>query len=87
MMLVLEISQIRLRRDTAGFDDETELGAARIERTRQVVEKCDMAILVISMKNYENQYRSWKKSGNEMSFEELPEKEWYLYLKRRKFQL
>lgn len=34
--------------DTAGFDDTTELGEARTERTRQAVEKCDMAILMIA---------------------------------------
>ena len=70
--------------DTAGFDDETELGAARIERTRQAAEKCDMAILVISMKAYEIQYRSWKNSGNEAPLEDLSEKEWYLYFKEKK---
>lgn len=36
--------------DTAGFNDETELGEARTERTRQVAEKCDMAILLIADK-------------------------------------
>ena len=34
--------------DTAGFDDTTELGEIRIERTRQAIEKSDMAVLVIS---------------------------------------
>ena len=70
--------------DTAGFEDETELGAARTERTRQAAEKCDMAILVISMKEYETQYRSMKNSKNEVPLEELPEKEWYHYLKEKK---
>lgn len=70
--------------DTAGFDDVTELGEARTERTRKAVEKCDMAILVISMKEYETQYRSMKKSGREAIFEALPEKEWYLYFKEKK---
>ena len=69
---------------TAGFDDVTELGEARTERTRKAVEKCDMAILVISMKEYETQYRSMKKSGREAIFEALPEKEWYLYFKEKK---
>lgn len=55
--------------DTAGFDDTTELGEVRMEKTRQAVEKCDMAILVISMKDYETQ--------NSV----LLEKEWYLFLK------
>ena len=70
--------------DTAGFDDETELGEARTERTRRAAEKCDMAILVISMKEYETQYRSLKESEDELPFENLPEKEWYLYFKEKK---
>ncbi len=70
--------------DTAGFDDTTMLGEARMERTRQAAEKCDMAILVISMKEYETQYRSWKESGGEVPLEELTEKEWYLYFKEKK---
>ena len=57
--------------DTAGFDDTTELGEARMEKTRQAAEKCDMAILVISMKDYETQ--------NSV----LQEKEWYLFLKEK----
>ena len=34
--------------DTAGFDDTTMLGEARVEKTRQTAEKCDMAILLIA---------------------------------------
>lgn len=37
--------------DTAGFDDTTELGEVRTEKTRQVADKCDMAILVIASNN------------------------------------
>ena len=33
--------------DTAGFDDEGELGALRVERTKGVVDKTDVAIVVI----------------------------------------
>lgn len=33
--------------DTAGFDDESELGAARIEKTRLAADKTDIAIMVI----------------------------------------
>lgn len=32
--------------DTAGFDDDTELGALRMDRTRKVLDKTDLAILV-----------------------------------------
>ena len=33
--------------DTAGFDDEGPLGALRVQRTQEVVEKTDVAIMVI----------------------------------------
>ena len=70
--------------DTAGFDDTTELGEARTEKTRQAAEKCDMAILVISMKEYEARYRNMKESREEELLEELEEKEWYLYFQEKK---
>ena len=70
--------------DTAGFDDTTELGEARTEKTRQAAEKCDMAIIVISMKDYETCYRNMKESREEELLEELEEKEWYLYFQEKK---
>ena len=69
--------------DTAGFDDTTELGEARMERTRQAVDKCDMAILIFSMKDYEAQYKKIDKATNKTMHVDLPEKEWYLYLKEK----
>ncbi len=33
--------------DTPGFDDNSELGAQRIERTKQVLKKTDIAVLVV----------------------------------------
>lgn len=33
--------------DTAGFDDEGELGKLRVERTREVMDKTDVAVVVI----------------------------------------
>ena len=33
--------------DTPGFDDEGELGALRMEKTRQIIRKTDIAVLVI----------------------------------------
>ena len=35
--------------DTAGYNDTTTLGAARTEKTRQMLEKTDIALLVMSM--------------------------------------
>lgn len=34
--------------DTAGFDDEGELGRLRVEKTREVIKKCDLAIMVFT---------------------------------------
>lgn len=33
--------------DTAGFDDEGELGALRVEKTREILRRTDMAVLVV----------------------------------------
>ena len=38
--------------DTAGYNDTTTLGAARTEKTRQMLEKTDIALLVMSMEEY-----------------------------------
>ena len=81
----MEISQLGpcVFIDTAGFDDTTELGEARMEKTRQAVDKCDMAILVFSMKDYEAQYKKIDKIASESVRVDMPEKEWYLYLKEK----
>lgn len=39
--------------DTAGFDDTTEIGELRIEKTKKATEKADIAILVISANDEE----------------------------------
>ena len=57
--------------DTAGFDDNTELGEARVERTRLAADKCDMAIIVIA--------------STSKSIEE--EKKWYSYFKGKKISV
>lgn len=46
--------------DTAGFDDEGELGALRVEKTLDVIEKCDIAIMVFGDGNIEKEL-SWLK--------------------------
>lgn len=33
--------------DTPGFDDESELGALRIEKTKKILAKCDIAVLIV----------------------------------------
>ncbi len=37
--------------DTPGFDDEGELGALRVERTRKILGKTDLAVLVVDSQN------------------------------------
>ena len=54
--------------DTAGLDDEGEIGELRIKKTKEVMDKTDLALLVIDG------------NGGELSFE----KEWYEDLKKRK---
>ena len=34
--------------DTAGFDDESELGAKRVEKTKLAAQKTDIAVIVIA---------------------------------------
>ena len=33
--------------DTPGFDDESELGSLRMEKTKKVIAKCDIAVLIV----------------------------------------
>ncbi len=33
--------------DTPGFDDDSELGALRIEKTKKILAKCDIAVLIV----------------------------------------
>lgn len=56
--------------DTAGFDDETELGAAREEKTQLAAEKTDIAIIVVA--------------GNESSKTIESELKWDKYFKEKK---
>ncbi len=42
--------------DTAGYDDISELGKKRIEKTKEIINKTDVAILVINSKEKKNVY-------------------------------
>ena len=42
--------------DTAGFDDESELGAKRVEKTRLAAEKTDVAVMVFSAEAVDSIY-------------------------------
>ncbi|GIW49358.1 MAG: [FeFe] hydrogenase H-cluster maturation GTPase HydF [Caloramator sp.] len=54
--------------DTAGIDDEGEVGELRVKKTKEVLDKTDLALLVFSAEN------------TDLSME----KEWYSLLKERK---
>ncbi len=63
--------------DTAGFDDVTELGELRMEKTRLVAEKTDIAILLISVPVEEMNEEEWLSSLEK-------EKKWCEYFKEKK---
>lgn len=63
--------------DTAGFDDVTELGELRMEKTRLAAEKTDIAILVISALESGATQEEWLSSLEK-------EKKWYEYFKEKK---
>ncbi len=43
--------------DTAGFDDEGELGALRVEKTKEVIEKTDVAIIIFADHDFDQEER------------------------------
>jgi len=45
--------------DTAGFDDDSSLGKQRIEKTKQVLQNIDFAILVFSENKFDNHEKEW----------------------------
>ena len=84
--------------DTAGFDDEGELGQMRVERTLDAVDKTDIAIVVLSNeniiknKNSENSLKNLNsdikneksEKENEIVIDIEIEKEWINKLKKAK---
>ena len=58
--------------DTAGFDDEGELGALRIERTKKIMESADIALLVFDASFKDNDYSLELKWKNELESLEIP---------------
>lgn len=54
--------------DTAGIDDEGEIGALRVKKTKEVIEKTDLALLVFSAENeispIEHEWFSMLKKAN-----------------------
>lgn len=71
--------------DTAGFDDTTMLGEARKEKTRLAAEKCDIAVLVVSDKEYTLEDDSEDIFDTEIKGDCLAdEKIWYDYFVKEK---
>lgn len=64
--------------DTAGFDDEGELGQMRVERTLDAVDKTDIAIVVLSDENIIDD------KNNDVKLDIEIEKEWISKLKKAK---
>ena len=58
--------------DTAGFDDEGELGALRIHKTRKIMESTDIALLVFDASFINNDYLLELKWKNELIGLEIP---------------
>lgn len=64
--------------DTAGFDDEGELGQMRVERTLDAVNKTDISIVVLSDENIIDD------KNNDVKLDIEIEKEWISKLKKAK---
>uniref|UniRef100_UPI003F4BB711 [FeFe] hydrogenase H-cluster maturation GTPase HydF n=1 Tax=Brachyspira catarrhinii TaxID=2528966 RepID=UPI003F4BB711 len=58
--------------DTAGFDDEGDLGALRIERTKKIMESSDIALLVFDASFVDNDYSLELKWKNKLESLEIP---------------
>ena len=80
--------------DTAGFDDETELGERRVEKTKLAAEKADIAVIVVSGADACREDASETKDtkeklqqSSEKNQENLPdlteELKWYQFLKEK----
>lgn len=57
--------------DTAGFDDEGQLGALRVEKTKEVIDRTDIALLIFGKGDWE-QEKEWKKLLDEKRIPVIP---------------
>lgn len=57
--------------DTAGFDDEGQLGALRVEKTKEVIDRTDIALLIFGKEDWE-QEKEWKKLLDEKGIPVIP---------------
>lgn len=67
--------------DTAGFDDETELGAKRLEKTKLAAEKTELAVILFAG---ERQTACAGKADGDMKFDMEEELYWYHFFKEKK---
>ncbi len=67
--------------DTAGFDDNSELGERRMEKTYLAADKTELAILLFSGNPYDDRETCGK---TEKGFDLSKELYWYRYFKERK---
>lgn len=69
--------------DTAGFDDESELGERRVEKTRLAAEKTELAVILFTPQIFKNM--SVEMAGIEkIEAEYAKELIWYRYFKEKK---
>ncbi len=63
--------------DTAGYDDEGELGALRVAKAGQVIEQTDLAILVLDGVELAAEYWNMGKDAGEKALDpDLPDRQW-----------
>lgn len=76
--------------DTAGYDDESELGERRIEKTRLAAEKADIAVIVVAAHAFDCMDTTAKPKENEsyrnQTIKEVYKSEykWFEYFKQKK---
>lgn len=71
--------------DTAGFDDEGTLGQMRVEKSKEVINKTDMAVLVISAEDSTSAQTSSENSKNQACQKDYAEElEWLKLLDSKK---
>lgn len=66
--------------DTAGFDDKTELGERRVEKTRLAAEKTELAVILFAGESVNHDLQG----TSEIVFDLTEELRWYYFFKEKK---
>lgn len=66
--------------DTAGFDDRTELGERRVEKTRLAAEKTELAVILFAGESVNHDLQG----ASEIVFDLTEELRWYHFFKEKK---